>query len=179
MLAAYRKEGARGVVHKNRGRVPLPNATPETIQLDLWPTVRYEEGRGGPPITQLLAEREGVMSIQAHAKAILVRAGLTSPRHRWQLTTLRFRTVNGLPQEGMLETIGGLFHQVLALCQDRRALAERWGMLALDGTTGAAPYAYSRNRRIPEATWALKEIIERPDVVPMWHGVVAAGPGSG
>ena len=31
VLAAYRKEGARGVVHKNRGRVP-PNATPETIQ---------------------------------------------------------------------------------------------------------------------------------------------------
>ena len=31
LLAAYRKEGARGLVHKNRGRVP-PNATPEAIQ---------------------------------------------------------------------------------------------------------------------------------------------------
>ena len=31
LLAAYRREGARGLVHKNRGRVP-PNATPETIQ---------------------------------------------------------------------------------------------------------------------------------------------------
>ena len=31
LLAAYRKEGARGLAHKNRGRAP-PNATPETIQ---------------------------------------------------------------------------------------------------------------------------------------------------
>ena len=31
LLAAYRREGARGLVHKNRGRVP-PNATPETIR---------------------------------------------------------------------------------------------------------------------------------------------------
>ncbi len=31
LLAAYRREGARGLVHKNRGRVP-PNATPESIQ---------------------------------------------------------------------------------------------------------------------------------------------------
>jgi len=31
LLMAYRKEGARGLVHKNRDRVP-PNANPETIQ---------------------------------------------------------------------------------------------------------------------------------------------------
>ena len=31
LLAAYRKEGAKGLAHKNRGRVP-PNATPEIIQ---------------------------------------------------------------------------------------------------------------------------------------------------
>ena len=31
LLVDYRKEGARGLVHKNRGRVP-PNATPETIR---------------------------------------------------------------------------------------------------------------------------------------------------
>ena len=30
-LMAYRKKGVRGLVHKNRGRVP-PNATPESIQ---------------------------------------------------------------------------------------------------------------------------------------------------
>ncbi len=31
LLAAYRREGARGLVHQNRGRVP-PNATPEDIR---------------------------------------------------------------------------------------------------------------------------------------------------
>ena len=31
LLAAYRQEGAKGLVHKNRGRVPS-NATTETLQ---------------------------------------------------------------------------------------------------------------------------------------------------
>ncbi len=31
LLVAYRKSGARGLAHKNRGRVP-PNATPKTVQ---------------------------------------------------------------------------------------------------------------------------------------------------
>ncbi len=31
LLVAYRKEGARGLVHKNRGRVAA-NATPETVR---------------------------------------------------------------------------------------------------------------------------------------------------
>ncbi len=31
LLAAYRREGARGLAHKNRGRAP-PKATPKTIQ---------------------------------------------------------------------------------------------------------------------------------------------------
>ncbi len=31
LLAAYRKDGAAALAHKNRGRVPS-NATPETIQ---------------------------------------------------------------------------------------------------------------------------------------------------
>ena len=61
VLAAYRKEGARGVVHKNRGRVP-PNATPETIQQQVASLAqeRYE-GINHTHLTELLAEREGVM----------------------------------------------------------------------------------------------------------------------
>ena len=55
VLAAYRKEGARGVVHKNRGRVP-PNATPETIQQQVASLAqeRYE-GINHTHLTELLA----------------------------------------------------------------------------------------------------------------------------
>ena len=78
VLAAF---VARGVVHKNRGRVP-PNATPETIQQQVASLAqeRYE-GINHTHLTELLAEREGVM-LSRPTLRILVRAGLTSPRHR-------------------------------------------------------------------------------------------------
>ena len=58
LLAAYRREGARGLVHKNRGRVP-PNATPETIrqQVVALAQERYN-GIKHTHLTELLAERE-------------------------------------------------------------------------------------------------------------------------
>ncbi len=61
LLMAYRKEGARGLVHKNRGRVP-PNATPETIQRQVAALAqeRYS-GINHTQLTELLAEREGLM----------------------------------------------------------------------------------------------------------------------
>ena len=74
-LAQERYEG-------NRGRVP-PNATPETIQQQVASLAqeRYE-GINHTHLTELLAEREGVMLSRPTLRRILVRAGLTSPRHR-------------------------------------------------------------------------------------------------
>ena len=82
LLVAYRKEGARGLVHKNRGRVP-PNATPETIQQQVTALARDRyEGINHTQLTELLAEREELMLSRPTVRRILVRAGLTSPRHR-------------------------------------------------------------------------------------------------
>ena len=82
LLVAYRKEGARGLVHKNRGRVPS-NATPKTIQQQV---AALAQGRYGginhTQLTELLAEREGVTLSRPTVRRLLVRAGLTSPRHR-------------------------------------------------------------------------------------------------
>ncbi len=50
LLAAYRREGASGLVHQNRGRVP-PNATPETIQQRV--VALTQERYGGINHTQL------------------------------------------------------------------------------------------------------------------------------
>ena len=61
LLVAYRKEGARGLAHKNRGRV-APNATPETIQQQVVAlTQERYEGINHTQLTELLAEREGLM----------------------------------------------------------------------------------------------------------------------
>ena len=134
VLAAYRKEGARGVVHKNRGRVP-PNATPETIQQQVASLAqeRYE-GINHTHLTELLAEREGVMLSRPTLRRILVRAGLTSPRHR-RPPQHRCRRQR-MPQEGMLLQLDGSHHLWL---EDRGPWLTL--LLAVDDATGTAPYA--------------------------------------
>ncbi len=82
LLSAYRREGARGLVHKNRGRVP-PNVTPETVQQQV--VTLAQERYGGinhTHLTELLAEREGVMLSRPTVRRLLVQAGLSSPRQR-------------------------------------------------------------------------------------------------
>ena len=100
LLSAYRREGARGLVHKNRGRVP-PNVTPETVrqQVVTLALERYS-GINHTHLSELLAEREGLMLSRPTVRRILVRAGLSSPRHRRppQHRSRRQR----MPQEGML-----------------------------------------------------------------------------
>src|SRR5918999_1716052 len=108
LLAAYRREGARGLVHKNRGRMP-PNATPEALQQQVVTLAqeRYQ-GINHPQLTELLAEREGLRLCRPTLRRLLVRAGLPSPRqgrppkHR----CLRLR----MPQEGMLLQLEGSYH---------------------------------------------------------------------
>ena len=80
LLAAYRKEGARGLAHKNRGRIP-PNATPKNIQQQVVALAvdRYER-INHTHLSELLAEREGLMLSRPTVRRILVRAGLSSPR---------------------------------------------------------------------------------------------------
>ncbi len=61
LLASYRKEGARGLAHKNRGRVP-PNVTPGPIQQQVVAlTQERYQGINHTHLTELLAEREGVV----------------------------------------------------------------------------------------------------------------------
>ena len=61
LLAAYRKEGAAALAHKNRGRVPS-NATPRPVQQRV---VVLAPGRYGgvnhTQLTELLAKWEGAM----------------------------------------------------------------------------------------------------------------------
>src|SRR5919106_3507496 len=71
LLAAYRKEGALGLAHKNRGRVP-PNATPEAIQRRMI-ALAQERYRGvnHTHLTELLSEREGLMLSRPTVRRIL------------------------------------------------------------------------------------------------------------
>jgi transposase len=134
LLAAYRKAGARGLVHQNRGRIP-PNATPETIQQQIVALAqeRYQ-GVNHTHLTELLAEREGLRLSRPTVRRILVGVGLSSPRQR-RPPRHRCRRQR-MPQEGMLLQLDGSPH---AWLEDRGPWLTL--LLAIDDATGTAPYA--------------------------------------
>jgi transposase len=130
LLAAYRREGARGLVHKNRGRLP-PNATPEAIQQQVVTLARERyQGINHAQLTELLAERERVRLPRPTVRRLLARAGLSSlrqrrpPKHRWRRPRM--------PQEGMLLQLDGSRH---AWLEDRGSWLTL--LLAVDDATGA------------------------------------------
>jgi transposase len=158
LLASYRREGARGLVHKNRGRVP-PNATPETIRQQV--VTLAQERYGGvnhTHLTELLAEREAVKLSRPTVRRILVRAGLSSPRQR-RPPQHRCRRQR-MPQEGMMLQLDGSHHRWL---EDRGPWLTL--LLAVDDATGTVPYALIQEQ---EDTWGymslLQGIIERRGV---------------
>ncbi len=158
LLVAYRKEGARGLVHKNRGRVAA-NATPETIRQQVVAlTQEHYQGINHSHLTELLAEREGMVLSRPTVRRILVRAGLTSPRHR-RPPQHRCRRQR-MPQEGMLLQLDGSHHLWL---EDRGPWLTL--LLAVDDATGTAPHALFQEQEDTRGYLSLLQgIIERRGV---------------
>jgi transposase len=134
LLAAYRKEGAAALAHGNRGRTPL-NATPGTIRQRVVAAgqERYS-GVNHTHLTELLAEREGLVLSRSTVRRLLVNAGLQSPRHR-RPPRHRARRQR-MPQEGVLLQVDGSHHAWLEERGPKLTL-----LLAIDDATGTAPYA--------------------------------------
>lgn len=158
LLAAYGKEGAAALVHKNRGRKPS-NATPMGTQ-DWVVTLAQERYRGinHCHLTELLAEREGVMLSRPTVRRILVRAGVDSPRRR-RPPRHRCRRER-MPQEGMMLQLDGSHHEWL---EDRGPWLTL--LLAVDDATGTAPYALFREQEDTRGYLSLLQgIIERKGI---------------
>ena len=158
LLAAYRKDGAAALAHKNRGRVPS-NATPEAIQhrVAALAQERYER-INHTHLTELLAEREGLMLSRPTVRRILVRAGLTSPRHR-RPPQHRCRRQR-MPQEGIMLQLDGSHHLWL---EDRGSWLTL--LLAVDDATGTAPHAIFQEQEDTRGYLSLLQgIIERRGV---------------
>ncbi len=160
LLAAYRREGARGLVHKNRGRVP-PNVTPERIQQQVVTLARERYwGINHTHLTELLAEREGVMLSRPTVRRLLVRAGLSSPRQR-RPPQHRYRRQR-MPQEGMLLQLDGSHH---AWLEDRGPVLTL--LLAIDDATGTAPYALLQEQEDTRGYFSLMQGIIEQQGIPM------------
>ncbi len=109
-------------------------------------------------LSELLAEREGLMLSRPTVRRILVRAGLSSPRHRRppQHRSRRQR----MPQEGMLLQLDGSHHLWL---EDRGSWLTL--LLAVDAATGTAPHALFQEQEDTRGYLSLLQgIIERRGV---------------
>ena len=160
LLAAYRREGARGLVHKNRGRMP-PNATPEALQQQVVTLAqeRYQ-GINHPQLTELLAEREGLKLCRPTLRRLLVRAGLPSPR-QGRPPKHRCRRPR-MPQEGMLLQLEGSYHPWL---EDRGPWLTL--LLAGDDATGTVPDALCQEQEDTQGYLSLLQGIIEGRGVPM------------
>ena len=81
MLAAYRKEGAAALAHGNRGRRPLNAVAEETRERVVALARTRYAGLNHTHLTEMIAEREGVVVSRATVRSILMSAGLPSPRY--------------------------------------------------------------------------------------------------
>lgn len=168
LLAAYRREGARGLAHKNRGRLP-PNATPEAIQQQVVALARERyQGINHTQRTELLAEREGLRLSLATVRRLLVRAGLSSPRQRRPPNHRCPRP--RMPQEGMLLQLDGSHHAWLEGRGSWLTLLRQWTMLL-----GRCLMPCPRNRRTPEATCLCSRASSNVGVCP-WQCTPMATP---
>lgn len=158
MLAAYRREGAAAVAHGNRGRRPV-NATAEDVRQQVMELARTRyTGVNHTHLTELLAEREGVVLSRSSVRNILMSAGMESPRRR-RPPRHRIRRER-LPQEGMLLQIDGSIHDWLEDRGPRMTL-----LLAIDDATGTVPAALFREQEDGHGYFCLlRTIIERKGI---------------
>ena len=148
ILATYRKVGAAALSHGNRGRRPT-NATSPMVQGKIRALARERyHGVNHTHLTELLAEREGVVLSRSTVRRLLVDAGLPSPRHR-RPPRHRCRRVR-MPQEGMLLQLDGSHHRWL---EDRGPWFTL--LLAVDDATGTVPYALFWDREDTEGYFRL------------------------
>ena len=158
ILAAYRKEGAAALAHGNRGRRPANAISPSlrdrvvNLARDRYGGVNHTH------LTELLAEREGLMLSRPTVRRILTQVGLTSPRRRRPPQHRRRR--QRMPQEGMLLQLDGSHHSWLENRGPWLTL-----LLAVDDATGTAPHAlFQEQEDTPGYLSLLQGIIEHRGV---------------
>jgi transposase len=158
MLAAYRKEGAAGLAHGNRGRKPHNALNDELKKRVLDLAQSTYAGCNTQHFTELLAEREGITVSRSAVRLILLGAGLRSPRKR-RPPKHRSRRER-YPREGML----------LQTDASRNDWLERRGPYlsligAIDDATGKVPYALFRHEEDAQGyTLLLRHIVQNEGI---------------
>ncbi len=135
LLAAYQREGPRGIVHGNRGRAPV-HATSHEVRAQVAALAKGKyEGVNHSHLAELLAEREGVEVSRSTLRRILAAEGAPSPKPQRRRSKHRSRRER-YPQEGMLLQIDASHHHWFGQENARVAL-----LAVIDDATGIVPAA--------------------------------------
>ena len=160
MLAAYRREGAAALAHGNRGRSPVHTIAEEVKKRVRELAQGRYQGVNHCHLTELLAEREGVIISRSTVRRILETAGLKSPRRRRPAKHRSRR--ERYPQEGMLLQIDGSRHPWL---EGRGPYLTLVG--AIDDATGTVPYALFREQEDAQGYFLLLREVIRKKGIPL------------
>lgn len=137
--AAYREEGAAALMHGNRGRAVWNTTSEETRRQVVALAQSTYQGCNHQHLTELLAERKGIVLHSSTVKRILGSAGVRSPRTR---RGRRHRSRRErYPQEGMLLQVDGSRHDWLEGRGPWLTL-----IAAIDDATGDVPVALFREQ---------------------------------
>lgn len=156
LLAGYRRDGVAAVAHGNRGRVPENALAPATRDRVVALARTTYAHCNHQHLSELLAEREGIVLSRSSLRRVLLAAGVPSPRKR-RAPKHRGRR-DRMAQEGMLLQIDGSRHAWLG---------ERGPMLtliaAIDDAIGTVPHALFREQEDAHGYFLLlQSIVTRP-----------------
>jgi len=160
LLARFRKEGAAGVAHGNRGKRPH-NKLDDSVRARVTQLAesRYA-GMNTQHLTETLDESEGLSFSRSTIRRVLLEAGIRSPRIR---RAPRHRTRRERrSQQGMLLQMDGSPHDWL---EDR---GPRFCLVgAIDDATNEVPYAVFRKEEDSQGYFELLEHIVANHGIPV------------
>lgn len=158
LLSAYRKEGAEGLVHGNRGRKPVNRLAAELRERVVSLAREKYAGFNHSHLTEKLEEQEKMLLSRSSVRRILLEKGLRSPRkHRSPLHRSRRQRY---AREGMLLQTDGSPHDWLQGRGPRLCLIG-----AVDDATSKVPYAFFSQQETTEAYMRmLREIVSREGI---------------
>lgn len=158
LRAAYRREGAGGLAHGNRGRQPRNAVDAELAQRVVTLAKERYRGVNQQHMTELLEEEEQIRLSRSTVRRVLLRAGMRSPQTRRapQHRSRRERK----PREGMLLQVDGSPHDWLEGRGPRLCMVG-----AIDDATSHVPGAvFRRQEDIQGYFTVLRQVVKTKGV---------------
>lgn len=155
---AFVRDGPAALAHGNRGRKPAHALGTESRERVTTLAEGVYAGCNDQHLTELLAEREGIVLSRSSVRRILRAAGMRSPQRR-RAPRHRARRER-MPQAGMLLQVDGSRHQWLGPQGPWLTLVG-----AIDDATGDVPYAVFREQEDAQGyLLLLREVVRRRGV---------------